>query len=271
MPVFEHDGVRFRYRELGAGVAFVFGHGLGADLTQPMALCLPLAGVRLIVFDCRAHGATQPHGPVEKISLGQFADDLRALLDWLGVDRLVVGGISMGAGVALNFARRFPDRVTALVLSRPAWLDRASPPNLSIFGVVAALIRAYGPERGLEEFVSSREYGELVREHPANAESLVAQFREPRAAEAVARLERIPADVPAPDRDDWDRIRMPALVLASRADCIHPFEYGMELAAGLPDAAFREITPKAVDPSAHMEDARAAIQEFLTQRVIGKG
>jgi len=101
---FPQDGIDFHYQSSGLGVPFFFQHGLGADLTQTFGLFRPPDGIRLIGFDCRAHGQTRPVGPPEKISLAAFADDLLALMDWLRIEKAVVGGISMGAAVALNFA-----------------------------------------------------------------------------------------------------------------------------------------------------------------------
>src|SRR3954469_5820695 len=129
MPTFDHDGLAFHYRDEGRGLPFVFQHGLGGDVSQPFGLYSPPAGVRLIAFDARAHGETRPVGDPKKISLAEFADDLVALLDHLGIDRAVVGGVSMGAAVALSAALRHPARVEGLVLSRPAWLDRPLPEN----------------------------------------------------------------------------------------------------------------------------------------------
>jgi len=56
MPIFHHDGLKFHYRETGSGIPFVFQHGLGADLNQPLDLFRPPPGFRVLAFDCRAHG-----------------------------------------------------------------------------------------------------------------------------------------------------------------------------------------------------------------------
>src|SRR5688500_3037834 len=104
MPFFEYDEIHFHYRESGSGIPFVFQHGLGADLNQTFELCHPPNRFRLLTFECRGHGATRPLGPEEKISVEQFTEDLRAFLDHLRVDRAVIGGISMGAAIALRFA-----------------------------------------------------------------------------------------------------------------------------------------------------------------------
>ena len=144
MPFFEHDGIQFYYRDSGTGLPFVFQHGLGAEVSQTFDLFQPPAGFRLITFDCRAHGETRPLGPEEKISVEQFAEDLGALLDHLGVEHAVVGGISMGAATALHFALTHPERVLGLVLARPAWLDESRADNMKVFSTIAEFIRKHG-------------------------------------------------------------------------------------------------------------------------------
>src|SRR5439155_12818427 len=115
------------YLDAGDGLPFVFQHGIGGDINQPTRVFSPMAGVRLLGFDCRAHGATRWSGHQAELSFSTFGDDLVRFLDHLGITRAVVGGISMGAAVALNVAVRYPQRVAGLVLSRPAWLDRQMP------------------------------------------------------------------------------------------------------------------------------------------------
>src|SRR6266511_4006951 len=110
MPFFDYDGIHFHYREAGSGIPFVFQHGLGADVSQTFELFKPPAGLRLLTFDCRGHGETRPLGPEEKISIETFTEDLRAFLDHLKIDRAIIGGISMGAAIALRFALEHPRR-----------------------------------------------------------------------------------------------------------------------------------------------------------------
>src|SRR5262245_51152949 len=120
MPHFSHDGFKFHYQDSGAGLPFVFQHGLGGDVTQPFGLFKPPSGVRLLAFDMRAHGKTHPHGDATKLCFATFGADLRAFLDYLGLPRAIVGGISMGAALALHFTLRWPERAMGIVLSRPA-------------------------------------------------------------------------------------------------------------------------------------------------------
>jgi sugar phosphate isomerase/epimerase/pimeloyl-ACP methyl ester carboxylesterase len=260
---FDHDGIRFHYRSQGAGLPFIFQHGLGADLTQPFGLFRPPDGVRLLGFDCRAHGKTRPVGPPEKINFQTFADDLLALMDYLQIERAVVGGISMGAAVALNFVLRHPDRALGLVLHRPAWLDAPRRENVAVFSVIADLLRQHGPEKGLELFKQTPAYQLALAGSPSTAASLAGQFLHPRAREAVARLERIPSDCPGPDRRQWRAIAVPTLVLANGRDAVHPLEYGVTLAREIPGAEFKELTPKADSVERHQEETQRFLEDFL--------
>ena len=140
MNILLRDGIGFYYRDEGHGLPFVFQHGLGGDLNQPIGLYNPAAGVRLIAFDMRGHGETRPLGDVDKLTIATFADDLIALIDRLGIEQAVIGGISLGAAVAVNVALRYPDRVLGLVLVRPAWIDRPLPENVSRYVTIAGLI-----------------------------------------------------------------------------------------------------------------------------------
>src|SRR5438105_2035578 len=144
MAFFPHDGLSFHYLDTGSGTPFFFQHGLGGDVNQPFGLFRPPAGIRLLGFDVRGHGETRPLGSPEKVGIASSADDLLALMYHLEFARAIVGGISMGAAIALNFSVRYPDRVLGLVLSRPAWLDRPYPENVAIFSLIGRLIREYG-------------------------------------------------------------------------------------------------------------------------------
>lgn len=269
MPVWRHADLSFHYRESGQGLPFVFQHGLGGDVQQPFGLYRPPAGVRLLSLDCRGHGQTQPLGDPAELRLEVLADDVVAWLDYLQTPRAVVGGISMGAAVALNLAVRYPQRVIGLVLSRPAWLAGPLPFNVSTYGEIARLIRHLGSEAGLQEFLASELHQTVLRESPDAARSLVGQFTEGRAVDAVARLEQIPGQAPLTDPDDLTKIVVPTLVLANRQDPIHPFEVGQALAGAIAGAAFGELTPKSVSADQHRADVQRWLDGFLAELASG--
>ncbi|HMF12595.1 MAG TPA: alpha/beta hydrolase, partial [Gemmataceae bacterium] len=195
-----------------------------------------------------------------------------AWLDHLGVARAIIGGISMGAGVALNVAVRYPERVAGLVLSRPAWLAGPMPPeNVARYAAIARLLRAVGAadDRGqaircaLAEFEAQGDYQELLASSPDTAQSLRSQLTNERAVDAVARLERLPPDRPLADLRAAEAVLVPALVLARRQDPIHCFRFGARLAAALPGARLVALTPKSIDRERHAAEVQRCLGTFL--------
>jgi pimeloyl-ACP methyl ester carboxylesterase len=268
MPFIQHNGIQFHYRDEGTGIPFFFQHGLGADLTQPFSLCQSPAGVRLIGFDARAHGQTKPVGPEESISLSSFADDLRALMDRLKIRQAIVGGISMGAAITLNFTLRHPERVLGLVQSRPAWLDAPNLWNVTMFSLITRLAREHGRIEGKKHFLDTPEYKETLAKWPDVANSLAGQFDNAVVDETAFKFERIIRDAPCRDRREWSSIKAPTLILANRLDPIHPFEYGLEMQRLIPGAEFQEITAKAVSLEQHNADVQRWIDSFLRRHFL---
>ena len=114
-------------------------------------------------------------------------------------------------------------------------------------------------------FLASPLYLRLAQEASYTAASLVAQFDEPRAADAWPRLLHLPADAPNRDPAAWQQLTVPTLVLANHVDPTHPFAYAETLAAAIPHAELAELPSKSIDPKAHVAAARAHVDRFLRQ------
>ena len=265
MTTFQVDGLHFFYRDSdGHGLPFVFQHGMGGDVEQPFSLFQPPPGIRLLAFDCRAHGQTQPLGDPANIQIAQFSTDLAAFLNYLKIEQVIVGGISMGAALALRFALDYPQRVLGLVLSRPAWLDSPQPAaHQALYRLIAQLLTEYGAEEGAARFTQTDLYRRMTQVSPDAASSLLKQFHAPLACERAVRLRQIPAESPHPDPAAWRGIGVPTLVLANRQDPIHPFAYGQRLSQVIPGADFRSITAKSVSKAQHEADVQRHIEQFL--------
>jgi 3-oxoadipate enol-lactonase len=89
---------------------------LAASMWQPQLAALP-AGWRAIAPDLRGFGQSSPGDPSASAAIDDYAEDLVGLLDHLGIDRVVLGGLSMGGYGAFAALRRAPDRVQGLVLA----------------------------------------------------------------------------------------------------------------------------------------------------------
>ncbi len=244
------DGVTLAtYRRPGA-VPFVFQHGLCGDAAQP-AEVMP-EGAAHFVMECRGHGQSEA-GPMDRLSIRTFADDLAAVME----GPAIVGGISMGAAIALDLAARRPDLVRALVIARPAWLDADGPPNMEPNAAVGQALLNGGTA---EAFQASGIGRTLAAQAPDNLASLLGFFdREPRDVTA-ALLTRISADGP---RFDPAALTMPVLVIGHEADLIHPMSHARDLAAMITTARLAEIPPKVAGKPAYIAAFRAALSDFI--------
>lgn len=116
---FESGGVRLFAVEDGAGRPIVMLHGPMASYLASLPLIAPLASrYRVVAPDVRGGGKSWSGAP---LTFDQLADDVAALLDHIGAEQAVGGGVSGGSGVALRFALRHPGRTAALVLVKPVY------------------------------------------------------------------------------------------------------------------------------------------------------
>ena len=121
MPSFSHDGVEIAFLDQGEGDPIVLVHGFASNkevnwVTPSWKVTLTGAGRRAIALDNRGHGAsTKLYDPAAYHSR-LMAEDVRALLDHLGLPRADVMGYSMGARITAYLALAHPDRVRSVVL-----------------------------------------------------------------------------------------------------------------------------------------------------------
>lgn len=108
------------YTDEGSGPAVVLIHGfpLCRAMWQAQIPALVDAGYRVVAPDLRGFGESE--APTAGYSIDVFADDVAALMSYLGIGRAVVGGMSMGGYVLLNLLERHADKIAgaAFLLTR---------------------------------------------------------------------------------------------------------------------------------------------------------
>jgi len=264
MPTFHANGIDFYYEVHGLGHAFVFSHGLSGDLERVKEFVIDLPETRSILYDNRAHGRTRPLGAAADLNYARMADDVADLLDHLAIEKAVVGGVSMGAGVALAFGLRHEERVRGLVLSRPAWLDRPSPPNLDFAPIIADIVERHGIANSVPIFEQTAYFRNLLSISPGTADSLRTLLRDADQERLLATYRNIPVSAPVDGMDRLRTLQLPALVIGDRNDPIHPFEFAEAWARALRASRLHEIVSRFEDAEKHTRQFRAAVAEFLT-------
>lgn len=256
----ERDGLSLcAYDSGGDGLPVVFQHGLCGDVGQVAEAFPGDAGLRLVALECRGHGGSDAG---EDLSIPLFAADVVSLVERLG-SPAVVGGISMGAAIASRIAVQRPDLVRGLVLVRPAWVAEAAPRNMRPNAEVGDLLARLPRDEARAVFAASATCSMLTQDAPDNLKSLMGFFdREPVAVTARL-LRRISADGPGISEAELGAIAVPTLVVATGQDFIHPLSHAERLAALIPGATMKRVTPKGVDKSAHIAELHAALGAFL--------
>lgn len=121
MPSFRNGPVEIAYLDEGQGDPIVLVHGFASNrevnwVYPGWVTALTGAGRRVIALDNRGHGqSTKLYDPSD-YHTSKMADDVRALLDRLGIARADVFGYSMGARIAAFLAAAHPDRVRSIIL-----------------------------------------------------------------------------------------------------------------------------------------------------------
>jgi len=219
------------YGDRGEGLPLVLIHGfpLCRKMWRPQAEALARAGCRVITPDLRGLGESALS--TEAVSMDVYADDLAALMDHLGIDKAVVGGMSLGGYVLLNLLERYPDRVAAplFITTRAAGDDAAGKARRTALAE-ACLTQGIGPV--VEAFRTILFAPETLTDNPALVREVTAWMAatDPRGAAAALMAMR--------DRKDYAAllggIGQRALVIGAARDLAAPVEHARLLAEGLP-------------------------------------
>jgi pimeloyl-ACP methyl ester carboxylesterase len=229
---FTHRGRRIGYHVHGSGPRpIVLAHGLLMDSRMYTKLAPTLAahGHRVITVDMLGHGTSaQPHAMTE-YSMPQFGRDVIALLDHLELPQAVIGGMSLGANIALEVAVAAPTRVRGLVLEMPV-LENALP---AVAGAFVPLALALRISQRLMTGVAA-----LTRRIPRThffADMLIDFVRRDPAA-SLAVLDGLIFGRVAPSHEERNALTQPTLVIGHPSDPIHPFSDADRLARELANA-----------------------------------
>lgn len=221
MPTLTIDdgALEISYRDAGVGpgvVVLLHGFPFTSEMWIPQIEALA-DRYRVIAPDFRGFGESQPSS--RSYTLARLADDTEELMRGLGIERAVIGGLSMGGYVAFEFYRRHAPRVGALILAntRP---DPDSPEARANRSRMAAAAREDGVEAIVEGLLPKLLSPE-TRERRPDVERRLRAMMKSAAPGAVAHALAAMADR-VDSRPLLPQISVPTLVLAGAADQLTP-------------------------------------------------
>lgn len=263
--IFEtRDGTLLNVDTAGDGIPVLFQHGLCGDAGQTGEVFPAGQGFCRITVEARGHGRSQT-GKLDKLSIATFAEDIASYLERHRSAPVAVGGISMGAAIALRLAVKRPDLVKALIIARPAWLTSAAPKNMAPNAEVGRLLKKLPPDAARTTFLAGPTGQHLAAEAPDNLASLVGFFSRTPVDVTAELLTAVSNDGPGITDEEVKRIGVPTLVIGHEQDVIHPIAYVRALADRIPAARSAQITPKALSRAQYVADFRLAMGHFLKE------
>ncbi|MGH2795170.1 MAG: adenylate/guanylate cyclase domain-containing protein, partial [Actinomycetota bacterium] len=217
---------------------------------------------RLIIFDKRGTGLSDPVPVSTPATIEQRMDDVRAVMDAAGSERAALLGLSEGGPMSMVFAATYPERTTALILTG-TFARATSAPDYDI-GVPREFV-----EPAIDEIIDSWGEGLILQlaapsmDTPANRKELGRYERSAASPGMVRALMRLNLDIDV--RPILSTINVPTLVLHREGDRMTPVEMGRYLAEHIPGAKMVALSgvdhvPWAGDVDRFVDE----IQEFLT-------
>ncbi len=226
MEIARVNGQQIAYDDFGgAGPAVVLAHGFLFDRTMfaPQVAALRDA-YRIVTWDARGFGDTVFDD--KPFTYWDLASDCLSLLDHLGIERAVVGGMSQGGFVSLRVALTAPERVRALILI-DTQAGTEDPEAIPLYEHMLESWVADGPSEQIAEVVAG-----LILGSPELAKAWIPRW--------MARSHQLLEEPGRAllTRDDitprLGEIGFPALVVHGTADASIPIERAAALASGLP-------------------------------------
>jgi 3-oxoadipate enol-lactonase len=224
----------------GEGTPIVLCHGITATRRYVVqgSRVLERAGFRVVSYDARGHGESDPAPPGEGYGYPRLVDDLeRVVAAEVGEGRFFLAGHSMGAHTAVSYALRHPDRLAGLIVVGPVFDGEVSAATLAYWDGLADALAGGGVD-GFVDYIAANQGID-----PSWSETVLRFTRErmlrhqhPEAL--VEALRALPRSRPFDSIEKLGRLQIPALVVASHdeADPGHPYSLAAAYAEALPQA-----------------------------------
>jgi pimeloyl-ACP methyl ester carboxylesterase len=224
----------------GEGQPIVLCHGITATRRYVVqgSRSLERAGHRVISYDARGHGESDPAPAGEGYGYPQLVSDLeRVVAAEGGEGRFVLVGHSMGAHTAIAYALRHPSRLAGLVVVGPAYRGEISADSLRYWDGLAAALEGGGVDGFVDYIAANQGIDSAWRDSVLRFTRERIGLHRNREA-LVEALREVTRSQPFQSFEELRSLQMPALVVASHdeADPGHPYAVAAAYAEALPNA-----------------------------------
>ena len=226
MPFAQVNGLRLYYEEHGSGFPLVWSHEFAGDYRswKPQAQFFSRR-YRVIAYNARGYPPSDVPQSLDDYTQEAAVEDLRGLLEFLGIERAHIGGLSMGGNVALNFGLTHPEMAESLIVAGTG--SGSTDPEGFRRNVTrrSEMMRAGGME-AMGDYSNSPTRVQLLRKDPLGYEEFRQGFLEHSALGSALTFAGVQGRRP-PIFDLEDKMRaldVPTLIMTGDEDepCIEP-------------------------------------------------
>jgi 3-oxoadipate enol-lactonase len=254
-------GVSLAVEVRGDGPAVLFVHGYPLDRTLWRDQMETLDGYLRIAPDLRGMG--QSDAPDLGYSMNIYAADLAAILETMGVDKIVLCGLSMGGYIAFEFLRHWKSRVRGLVLMDTR-AEADTPEGRRARDAAAATARESGAEAIAESMLPKLLAPATLSERPELVERVRSMISRTPVAGIVGALaamrDRVSSEQMLASLGD-----IPTLVMVGEVDSVTPPDSARAMTRLIPGARLAVISGAGhLPPIEKPEKVNDQLREFLS-------
>ncbi len=224
----------------GEGPPIVLCHGITATrrYVHHGSRALERAGYRVVAYDARGHGESDPAPPGEGYGYPALVADLkRVVAAQVGEGGFLLAGHSMGAHTAVAYALANPGRLSGLVLIGPVYMEEIEPSSLAYWDGLAAALAGGGVD-GFVDYIGRNQGIDPAWRRSVLGFTRARMLLHRHPAALVDALREVPRSRPFGSMEELESLEVPALVVASHdaADPGHPYGVAAAYARHLPRA-----------------------------------
>lgn len=251
------------HRNCDVDGTLVLLHGLGASHAQFSSLISATKSTAsVLAIDMPGHGENIMVDS-DQVSFDSFCHLILCLCDDVGITSAVFAGISMGSALALACAAHQADLVRQLVVVRPSWLVSAAPDHLSLIDRCGQWLSEGSVAAALTQLEADPAYGAMRDDVPLAAASVRGLFERDHAKAHAPVLSRMFHSSPFKSLADLRSINVPATVVGTHVDSLHPMAVANAVTNALPNAELQILPPRYLQPENH----QAALNDLILKKL----
>lgn len=269
----EIGGIHMRWEEAGEGIPVVFVHGIPTSPALWRHVVPRLEGVRALAWEMVGYGASIPEGRSRDISVGRQAEYLKAWLEALQLDRVVLAGHDLGGGVVQIAAVRNPGLARGLFLTNAIGYDSWPIPSVDMMDSFGGIVEHF-PQPVFKPIYSG--FLRLGHDNQEIAsESIEEHWRHYAAHDAAEAFIRQVRSLNVQDtlavRDDLPKLNVPARIVWGEADQFQKVRFGEFFATDLGTTLQRIPNGKHFTPEDHPDIIADAVSNLVREVRLGEG